>query len=383
VKVETLVACPSCREILADEPGGFTCHACARTYPISSGIVDFRDPTLDDTPQFSLANDNLIARKLSAAFGQTQSYHHLRKVYEAIWLRRRAGDDLASLDLAEIIEKQPSRAISERDLLPVRKSYEDVDRFRRDRGKGLSGYRVALEAGAGRCLAFAGYASRFEHLVIVDLSLARLILARKAAEELRLTNLSFHCANVERLPLAKGIIDFVHSDGVIEHVADPGAMLAEAHRVLRAGGMLSIRSHNRYALGSAGHSRLPLVGFLPRPIQQRVNRQLRDVRLLSHAELRTLARQSFGRQVFIAARPRSRTTLANERGASQTTRYSWLSHRLAHVRHRLVNRVMLGMMPVHVALCFKNWTSPRLEVLSSRNSRRRPPTQDVRVVAAE
>jgi SAM-dependent methyltransferase len=42
--------------------------------------------------------------------------------------------------------------------------------------------------------------------------------------------------DVERLPLATGSVDLVVATGLLEHVADDRALLAETYRVLKAGG---------------------------------------------------------------------------------------------------------------------------------------------------
>ncbi|MFC8719351.1 methyltransferase domain-containing protein [Kitasatospora sp. NPDC057198] len=45
-------------------------------------------------------------------------------------------------------------------------------------------------------------------------------------------------ADVHRLPLAPGSADRIRTDRLLQHLADPAAALAEAHRVLRPGGRL-------------------------------------------------------------------------------------------------------------------------------------------------
>ncbi|MBO0684547.1 MAG: class I SAM-dependent methyltransferase, partial [Candidatus Dormibacteraeota bacterium] len=45
-------------------------------------------------------------------------------------------------------------------------------------------------------------------------------------------------ADAHRIPLAPSSVDGVVVQAVLEHVLDPGAVVAEIHRVLRAGGMV-------------------------------------------------------------------------------------------------------------------------------------------------
>lgn len=52
-------------------------------------------------------------------------------------------------------------------------------------------------------------------------------------------------SRVEKLPFADGSFTLVSANMVLEHLADPGAFLAEAHRVLQEGGALVFHAPNR------------------------------------------------------------------------------------------------------------------------------------------
>lgn len=361
MRVDQLIACPICRQAMGQDPEGFSCNHCGKRYPKIRDVLDFRHPVLDETDRFSLVEDNLIASKLDAAFAQACGYHQLRKLFEVLWQRRARGEDITQADPLALLLAQPSRPISDGDLMRGRLAYEMVERFRRDRGRGLPSHQLALEAGAGYCLAFEALTSHFEQVVVVDISLSRLILGRKAADEIGLRDVIFLCGNVERLPLLRGNFDLVRSDNVIEHLEDQGKMVAEAKRVLRPGGMLSIRSRNPFSFGRESHSRWRGLGILPQSAA-RGYRRVGRVAPLSHKDLLGLARASFGRQVFIGARPRYSINPAEVGPALRPTR---LSRRFGRLRHRMINRVMLGVMPVHWALCFKGWAGPRVVLASS------------------
>ena len=57
---------------------------------------------------------------------------------------------------------------------------------------------------------------------------------------------SFSQLEGNRWPLEDGSADLVVCDNVLEHLPDPPAFFAEAHRVLRPGGVLCIRTPNRW-----------------------------------------------------------------------------------------------------------------------------------------
>jgi len=71
-------------------------------------------------------------------------------------------------------------------------------------------------------------------------------------------------ADVLRLPLADGSLDFVLLNHLYEHVDDVGALFRETHRVLRPGGRAYVTAGNRLAVVEP-HYRLPLLSWLPRP----------------------------------------------------------------------------------------------------------------------
>nr|WP_202524381.1 methyltransferase domain-containing protein [Kitasatospora sp. SID7827] len=64
-------------------------------------------------------------------------------------------------------------------------------------------------------------------------------MVRRAAERAAgLPGTAVLRADVHRLPLADGSADRIRTDRLLQHLADPAAALAEAHRVLRPGGRL-------------------------------------------------------------------------------------------------------------------------------------------------
>ena len=72
----------------------------------------------------------------------------------------------------------------------------------------------------------------------VDITEEMMLKARKNAETTGLTNVDFHQGDVESLPLADQTVDVVMSNGVFNLCLSKPRVVAEAFRVLRAGGRL-------------------------------------------------------------------------------------------------------------------------------------------------
>jgi ubiquinone/menaquinone biosynthesis C-methylase UbiE len=56
--------------------------------------------------------------------------------------------------------------------------------------------------------------------------------------------------DVRRWPVPDSTIDLLYCDYVLEHVADPNAFFAEAHRVLKPGGYIGLRTPNWLSYGA-------------------------------------------------------------------------------------------------------------------------------------
>jgi SAM-dependent methyltransferase len=77
-------------------------------------------------------------------------------------------------------------------------------------------------------------------VVGVDLCLEMVEKARHNALLLRLNNVEFVSAGIEKLPLTGASVDVVISNGVFSLCPDKPSVLAEAFRVLRPGGRLQM-----------------------------------------------------------------------------------------------------------------------------------------------
>ncbi|MEO7910876.1 MAG: class I SAM-dependent methyltransferase [Roseiflexaceae bacterium] len=73
----------------------------------------------------------------------------------------------------------------------------------------------------------------------------------------------------EQLPFGDASFDLVIAWDVVEHVQDPGLLLAELARVLRPGGRVLLTVINRFAFRDP-HYHLPLLNWLPRPLAEAI-----------------------------------------------------------------------------------------------------------------
>jgi 2-polyprenyl-6-hydroxyphenyl methylase/3-demethylubiquinone-9 3-methyltransferase len=144
----------------------------------------------------------------------------------------------------------------------------------------VEGSRV-LDIGSGGGFLTAALSDAGYEVIGIDPEMAAL------SEATEHVTASFAVAVGERLPLIKASFDSVVCSEVLEHVDNPGAVLAEASRVLRPGGVLVFSLPNRTLL-----SRLVLVEFAQRNRFTRVLPQdLHDWdRFICSRDLRNLAR---------------------------------------------------------------------------------------------
>ncbi len=100
---------------------------------------------------------------------------------------------------------------------------------------------VDLGSGAGiDCFLAARRVGPAGHVIGVDMTDAMLEKARANAREGGFTNVEFRKGEIERLPVESGTIDRIISNCVINLAPDKRPVFAEAWRVLKPGGVLSV-----------------------------------------------------------------------------------------------------------------------------------------------
>jgi ubiquinone/menaquinone biosynthesis C-methylase UbiE len=334
-----------------------------RTDQLSAlGIADFRDPALDNTAGFSIEDDLKIARLLAYAYTRARTYNELVGIYEELRVRNIANEKLGPVAVDEILAggRHAPVPLRDDDIIHGHAILEKVEQYVADAGGVMPRKGVVLENGSSHGKYLHGFSAAFERVVAVDFSMCFLVLCKKLVDEARLDNVTLMCANAERLPLESGSVDFIHSNNVVEHVSDKAAMFRETRRILADDGLLFVMSPNHFSAYIEPHFRLPFYGFVPEAIRRAyVSRKVEplsgfgvdDIALLSLRQLHKLLKAEFStvRISFIPSRLRSTVTGGRIRGALVKA----LNSPLGKVADFLINRLLLGIMPYHAALCSK------------------------------
>lgn len=104
------------------------------------------------------------------------------------------------------------------------------------------GFQV-LDCGCGPGSITVGLAERVAPgtAVGIDLEPSQIVAANQHATRCGVANVRFATGTVYRLPFANASFDAVLLHGVLEHLKDPQAALAEVSRVLKPGGCVGVR----------------------------------------------------------------------------------------------------------------------------------------------
>lgn len=237
---------------------------------------------------------------------------------------------------------------------------ERVEASLRSRGLPPLGGRLAVEAGSGVGRHLPGLARHFDLIACIDCSLTNLVLAKEFAERAGTANVRFVRANVEQLPLASESADLVHQNGVIEHVADPQAMVDESLRVTRSEGSYACVSPNRYPITPEAHFKLPLFGLIPRSLRALLLPIVRGVDSEVGTDLRSLrelesyfATAGATRSHFFFVSPCTRSTVRQTPLRQAITRGLDLPL-LGSLLDLVLNRLLLPIAPYQVVVASKD-----------------------------
>lgn len=124
--------------------------------------------------------------------------------------------------------------------------------------------RVVLDIGGGTGGAALPIARRGMSVIVLDMSRGMLSRAREKAEAEGIRSVALVLGDAERLPFAGAAMDGVVCQGVLHHLPDVAAALAEADRVLRPGGRLFLAEPDR--AGSVLSDAVRRAARLARPV---------------------------------------------------------------------------------------------------------------------
>jgi len=336
------------------------CSGCSRSFSSLLGIVDFRDTEIDRTEAFSIAADRLVAYQLSIVFDKVTTFNELYDVYKLL-INRSFHEVNTNLDIIEQLHikyKSSQKYLSDSQLAHGKAILEKIKNYVSEINHHMPSNSIALENGCGLGLFIDGFSAHFKKLVVLDFSLSYLILAKKIVEERMLDNVTLVCGSVERLPFKAQTFDFIHSNNVIEHVSNQKALFAEAKRVLKPKALFFVMSPNRFSAYYEPHFRIPFYGFIPKLIRRKIiwiwqHRNVDDISLLSLSELRAMASDQFGENIYVSFIPRYLTKSVTGGYIRDFLVRSLNSNILGPLANLLINRLFLGLMPYHVVLCFK------------------------------
>lgn len=223
--------CPLCQGPLRRESEAYVCARDQRSYPVTLGIPDFRvcpDQLVQpDTEQALVAR--LLAEYPNRSFAELVDLDRSLRpaVPSSLTARRRVH-----IEGGVVRAKSSLAEIHRLGALPAQGQFLEI-------GCGTGGFLVAA-------------ADMFRTVVGLDVSLPRLVLAKKQLEETgRQAIVISACA--ESLPFSDKSFHLVVGSDVIEHVEDPVQVMREAYRVLVPGGAIFLATPNRWSLTPEPH----------------------------------------------------------------------------------------------------------------------------------
>jgi SAM-dependent methyltransferase/uncharacterized protein YbaR (Trm112 family) len=235
--------CPACRTSLEHHTGSdehYSCRSCSRRFPVVIGIPDFR---LLPDPWIGLEAD----RAKGVALENDTRDADFESTVRAYWERTPdTPRTLAERFTRFVVEAEPRASEW---LARVAPRAPESSRW--------------LDVGCGTGDMVLAAARRGLSVIGIDIAFRWLVVARRRLQRAGVTA-PLVCCNAEHLPFASGEFEHVVSLGTLEHCIDAERALEESARVLRAGGVVHLRTVNRYSLLPEPHVGVWGVGFVPR-----------------------------------------------------------------------------------------------------------------------
>lgn len=337
------------------------CSSCKSEFKIHNGIIDFRNFNNDKTAGFDFNKDYEIAKLLLKIFHLVKYFNGLFFIYEK--LNKLTTSNISNLSIETLLleVKESDSKLSSAQSIHGYDIIKKINLFINDFKLQKYKKEICLENGCGLGFFVEGLSSEFSNVIILDFSLSYLVLAKKICEEKNINNVNYICANTENLPIQNNIIDFVHSNNVIEHVSDQSKMVLEINRSLKNNGFLFLLSPNKNSAYPDPHFRLSFYGFIPFFIRKWIvykwfKRDCREVSLISLNQLRKIFNLNFEGDYHFAFLPSKLKKTANNSPIRKVITYLLNFPILGSFFAFLINKLLIGIMPHHVVVGnkFKN-----------------------------
>jgi 2-polyprenyl-6-hydroxyphenyl methylase/3-demethylubiquinone-9 3-methyltransferase len=130
--------------------------------------------------------------------------------------------------------------------------------------------RAVLDLACGSGIHSQAWAEAGARVIGVDFDPSLLGLARRRLEDAGRPGGGWSCGDAVRLPLRSASFDLCYCNSLIEHTPDWRAVVAEAARVLKPGGVLVIYTTNRDCPMQAEVNHFPFYSWLPAAVKRRV-----------------------------------------------------------------------------------------------------------------
>ena len=356
-----ILACPRCSGPVSERDERWHCPGCGEVGRRTLGFPDFTDAERPLAMAAGAQMDLLADEQAASEFYKATGTATAEELDELATRRHVAREDSEAPARGRRARRRFNRKYNMVNASAGSSGGEafmvKIDSKLRELGWAPIAAETVLEAGGGQGLYVPAFAARFKKVVFVDASLTNLILASKRGAELGLHNVAYVRADVMALPFSTGQFDFVHQNGVVEHVHNPARMMEEGMRVRRPTGYYVCVSPNRMALTPEPHFRLPAFGYIPSTLRAPL---IRFVRGLNYEEagtdprtlgdLRRYVEQQGAEDSAMFFLPRHLPSIARQTAVRRLVSRLLHRRRVGDALHWVLNDLLLNVMPYHIMI---------------------------------
>lgn len=232
--LQKLLACPRCASPLRDDGSLLRCGACG-PYPV---FADVPVLVLEPARWCASFHDSVLATLAERGLATKEAAETLHAFGEAARGAEasRFGDDWTRHEALDSAAPEPVQGPAHPQLTALVQAAHEASPRSWLAARVPAGATVA-EVGCGAGLLSAMLARKAKRLVVGDLSLRAVLLSLQRAEAQEAD-----CAGVvldaDALPFAKGRLDALVAENLVDLLESPDAFLAAARSAVRAGGRL-------------------------------------------------------------------------------------------------------------------------------------------------